>query len=640
MSTSGIIVLIATFLVVAIASRQLAGLVQKIHLPIITGLLIMGIICGPYVLGIVPKNVGQDLNFINEMALAFIAFAAAAELHLKELRDRLNSIKWMTFGQLVVTFGLSTIGIFVFADKISFMAAMSASEKFAVAILIATIFVARSPASAIAVINEMRAKGPFTQTAIGVTVLKDFLVILLFSICYSVAKAILTGEAMSIQFFFYVLLELGLSFGLGYILGRLLELVLSLRANYSVKVILIILLGSGAYFLSHQVAALSLEQLGTEIHLEALLICIIGSFYVTNYTRYRPEFVNIVNNTGPIIYVAFFTLAGASLSIDVLAQQWEIAFLLFALRLVSLIIGAFVGGTLAGDSFKMNRLAWMPYVTQAGVGLGLATVVAAAFPAWGNEFTTLIVAVIVINQIIGPPLFKWSINMVGESHVRASTPEFDGIRDAIIFGLESQSIALARQLQENGWLVKIVTLRDDIPELNSKDLDIRQYKEVNLQTLQEIETDKSEAIVALLTDDENYRICELIYEKFGVNVMVVRLNNRENIDKFHKLGALIVDPSTAIVSLMDHFVRSPQAASLLLGMQKDQDTISLNVLNPNLHGIALRDLRLPSDVIILSVSRAGQMIISHGYTRLRRGDEVSFVGSRESLEKMKLLFDR
>ena len=103
MDILNILVLIATFLVVAVASKQLAGYVQKIHLPIITGLLIMGIISGPYVLGLVPKNVGKDLNFINEMALAFIAFAAAAELHLKEMRNRLNSIKWMTFGQLVVT---------------------------------------------------------------------------------------------------------------------------------------------------------------------------------------------------------------------------------------------------------------------------------------------------------------------------------------------------------------------------------------------------------------------------------------------------------------------------------------------------------------------------------------------------------
>jgi len=44
-------------------------------------------------------------------------------------------------------------------------------------------------------------------------------------------------------------------------------------------------------------------------------------------------------------------------------------------------------------------------------------------------------------------------------------------------------------------------------------------------------------------------------------------------------------------------------------------------------------------VIVLSVARKGQMIISHGYTRLRMGDEVTIVGSPKSLESVRLKFD-
>lgn len=635
-----IIILVIAFLIIAVASRQIARLFLKINLPIITGLLIMGIICGPYVLGLIPTGIGTKLNFINEITLAFIAFAAAAELHLGELRYRFTSIKWMTFGQLVVTFVFSSVAIYFLAGFIPFMTGMPVASKISIAILIATIFVARSPASAIAIINEMRARGPFTQTAIGVTVVKDFLVIILFSVCFSIASALIKGVPFSFMFLVFLVAELALSFGLGYIQGKLLEVTLWLRINHTVKVILIICLGYGAYLLSHYIQDISVNYFPQEIHIEALLISIVGSFYVTNYTQYRPEFLKIINETSPIIFVAFFTLAGASLSVDILLDEWVIALLFFVIRLVALIIGAFVGGNLAGDPARLNRLAWMPYITQAGVGLGLVTVVAAAFPEWGTEFSTLVIAVIVINQIIGPPMFKWAINIAGESHVRAKSPQFDGIRDAIIFGLESQSIALAKQLQDNGWVVKIATLKRDIQTLESPDLDIRQVDEISIRALDALEARKSEAIVALLTDEENYRICELVYENIGTKVMVVRLNQRSNFDKFHKLGALIVDPSTAMVSLMDHFVRSPQAASLLLGMRPDQDTISLEVLNPNLHGIALRDLRLPADVIIISVERGGQLIISHGYTRLRRRDMVTFVGSKESLEKMKLLFDR
>ena len=73
-------------------------------------------------------------------------------------------------------------------------------------------------------------------------------------------------------------------------------------------------------------------------------------------------------------------------------------------------------------------------------------------------------------------------------------------------------------------------------------------------------------------DKENYEICEVAYEHFGTKDLVVRLNERSNFEKFHKIGALIVEPSTAIVSLLDHLVRSPVAASLLLGTDENQDS--------------------------------------------------------------------
>ena len=133
---------------------------------------------------------------------------------------------------------------------------------------------------------------------------------------------------------------------------------------------------------------------------------------------------------------------------------------------------------------------------------------------------------------------------------------------------------------------------------------------------------------------------ELIYEFIGTSSVVVRLNDRANFKKFHDLGCLVVDPNTAMVSLLDNFVRSPVAASMLLGTEEGQATIDLEVRDRSLHGVALRNLRLPSDVIILSVKRKGHSIISHGYTRLRKKDIVTVVGSPDSLEKMQWMFSR
>ncbi len=634
-----LIILVGGFLVIAVAANQIAKVFQRIKLPLITGLIISGILAGPYVLGLIPVVSREKLSFINEMSLAFIAFAAGAELYLRELRSRIKSIKWNTFGQLVVTFVLGSLGVFFMSPHIEYMAGMSVPAQVSVAILTGTIFVARSPASAIAVVNELRAKGPFTQTVMGVTVLKDFLVIILFAINLSIAQTLIDGDEFKFWNILVIILELLLSASLGYVLGRLIALVLSQKFGTMYKLILVLLLGYSAYLFSGEFRSLTMDYWGHEVILEPLLICIIASVFVTNYTKYRPEFLKILHDAGPTIYVAFFTLTGASMSIDVLFVVWFVALILFGIRLITMVLGGYVGGTLAGDPMNYRHLGWMPYVTQAGVALGLSTVVANEFPDWGTQFSTVIIAVIVINQFLGPPLFKWALGKVGEDHSRASTPEFDGIRDAIIFGFEPQSVALAKQLISKDWMVQVATFKKQGSIEEPDGIPVRYISKIDFETFMEMDADKTEAIVCMLSDQVNFEIAELAYEKLGTRDVIVRLNDRANYDRFLKLGAKIIDPSTAMVSLMDHFVRSPQATSLLLGMEGDQDTRDLEVLDPNLHGITLRDLRLPADVLILSIKRGGQVIISHGYTRLRISDVVTFVGSNKSLDELTLRFD-
>ena len=598
----------------------------------------MGVIVGPYVLNLIPTNAIQKILFVNDIALAYIAFAAGSELYLKDLRSRLRSIAWNTFGQLAVTFIFSSIVVYLLADTIPFMAGLTKSTKIAISLLMATIFVARSPSSAIAIIHEMRAKGPFTQTVMGVTVIKDVLVIILFAICVSISRNLVMDTSFDIQVVGLLLLELSLSFVFGLLLGRVINLLLALAINSYVKMVLILLLGFGVFYFAHWIQAYTYKVFNVELFFEPLLICIIGSFWVTNYSKFRPEFQFLVHRTGPYIYLAFFTLTGIMISLEVLAKVWLIALALFMVRLIAMIIGAYIGASLAKDDPKHRAVGWMPYVTQAGVGLGLAIEVSAEFPVWGSEFATIIIAVIVLNQFAGPPLFKFALNRVGESHERANIPGFDGIQDAIIFGLEDRSLALARQLKKHDWEVTIATLKKPGEFEEDKSIPIHSIDGLNLHSLDELDAKKADAMIMMLSDEENLQLCELVYEFVGTQNIVVRLNERSYFKKFHNLGCMIVDPDTAIISLLDNFVRSPVAASMLLGTEEGQATIDLQVRDKSLHGVALRNLRLPSDVIILSVKRKGQSIISHGYTRLRKKDIVTVVGSPESLTKMQWMF--
>ena len=638
MDIKTLIILLIGFLIVAIASNQIAIVLQKIKFPLITGFIITGIIVGSSFLNFIPLQAIEKLNFLNEIALAIIAFSAGAELYLNDMRSRINSIKWMTIGQLVITFVLSSIIIYFIADRIPFMATMNIESKIAVSILFGTIFVARSPSSAIAVINEMRANGPFTKTVMGVTVVKDVLVIILFAISFSIAKTLINGEAINLLFLIILVSELLISFGLGYVVGKILQIPFQLNIDKNMKGILVIAIGYSIYFFSNYIKVNSVEWFHHEVILEPLLIAIIGSFVLTNYSKHRIEFKELLERISPVIYIIFFTLTGASLSFQTLINVFGIAIILFFLRLLTMILAGFFGVAAAKDPKKYLFIAWMPYLTQAGVALGLATIISNEFPGWGHEFETIIIAIIVINQLIGPPLFKWSLNIVKESHLRAKMDHLQSTRDAIIFGVENQSIALAKQLEKHNWNSRLVSLEDcDID--NSKDFEIIPNFTPSVENFDRAKFAALAEKDLMLNDEDNYYIAEKIYEHIGTEDVIVRLNQHDNFEKFHQLGTLIIEPSTAIVSLLDHFVRSPNATSLLLGMDEGQDTMDIEINNKDYHGLRIRELRLPTDLIILSIERKGQMLMTHGYTRLRIGDVMTLVGSAKSLEDIKFKLD-
>ncbi|MDB4583181.1 cation:proton antiporter [Draconibacterium sp.] len=626
------------FLWIVVGSFHVAKYFQKIRLPLITGFLISGVIAGPFFLELVSDESIPNLQIVNEFSLAYIAFAAGVELYLKEIRSQIKSILWNTFGQLVVTFGVAVLSIMLLAPFIPFLTNLSHSNILAVSILTGTIFVARSPSSAIAIINEMRAKGRFSKTAISVTVIKDVLVILLFAICLSIANNLVKGIELNYFFLIELVVELSATFLIGIVLSKVLGFIFSLKLHQSIKISVLLGFGYLIYPLSHYIHHLSEIYLPFEILIEPLLVCITASFVIVNYTNQRIDFQTVVEKIGPAIYAAFFTLAGAMMSLDILADTWKIALLFFAIRLIGMIGGAWVGSTFAGDPKIFRRIGWMPYVTQAGVGLALVMVVSSSFPEWGHELATIIIAVIIVNQLVGPPLFKWAIKRVGENRNLAKD-HYDHSHRVLIFGHENQSVALSHELIKYNWEVSIATRKpkeeiEEIPRVKMHYIKGRQAGTLKNLNLKEYDT-----FVLLHSDKGNYMICEWIYENIGRKVVIVRLSDRENLKKFYDLGALVIDPSTAFVNLLQHFVRSPLATSLLMGMEPDKDTLDVTVQDKNLFGVALRNLRLPLDVLILSVKRNENIIITHGYTRLQKGDVVTVVGSIESLEKVSLQFE-
>ena len=201
------------------------------------------------------------------------------------------------------------------------------------------------------------------------------------------------------------------------LVGQLLTLILRTHLEDWFKIPPILLIGYLVFALSTELRHFSHEHLSFELLFEPLLICMVASFWITNRSPYRTELRHLLHQVETPVFVIFFTLIGESLDIGIVLTLLPVTLIIFAVRLLALFVGSYIGGAAAGDPAHFNRITWMAYITQAGIGLGLAKEVAISFPELGNDFTTLMVAVIVISQLAGPPFFKFAIRLVGESHL-------------------------------------------------------------------------------------------------------------------------------------------------------------------------------------------------------------------------------
>ncbi len=75
------------FLVVAIAANAAGNWAAVIKFPLISGYLVMGIVAGPFLLNVVSEEDLGELGFINDIALAYIAFCAGSELYFPEIKQ-------------------------------------------------------------------------------------------------------------------------------------------------------------------------------------------------------------------------------------------------------------------------------------------------------------------------------------------------------------------------------------------------------------------------------------------------------------------------------------------------------------------------------------------------------------------------
>jgi Kef-type K+ transport system membrane component KefB len=146
--------LLTAFGLVCLAAYLVGGAFRRFRLPTITGYLFTGALAGGFVLDLIPSSAAEQLRFVDEISLAVIAFVAGSELFLEELRPWLRPILATAGSIIVVAFVLLVGAIYVLTGFVSFTSDLPDAARFATAILGASVLLALSPPSTIAVIRR------------------------------------------------------------------------------------------------------------------------------------------------------------------------------------------------------------------------------------------------------------------------------------------------------------------------------------------------------------------------------------------------------------------------------------------------------------------------------------------------------
>ena len=414
---------------ILLAGFYVGGLARKARLPSLIGFMIFGVCMGPSLLGYIAQEHLESFSFITEIALGFVAFTIGAELDLGELRK-------LGRGIISIIFAESFTAFFVVLA-----ATYAVTRSWPMALLFGAVAPASAPAGTVAVIQECRARGSLTKALYAVVGFDDGLAILIYGFAAALAKILLLDE-------------LGVDRASGGLLGAMIRPGLEVAGSLLVGTVMgfafchmvrnlqtsrdILILTSGAVFICTGIAE--------HFHLSLILTNMVLGFFLVNTRRQAlvHRVVAPLQEIMPMLFLLFFTLAGAHLKVGELPSLGFIGIVYILARSAGLIGGARIGGMMGNVEEKIKRYIGLGILSQAGVAIGLSLItrhdfeqlvreplVAKALENYalihpdvsplffdplyiGATLITTITATCIVFEIIGPILTKYALSKAGE----------------------------------------------------------------------------------------------------------------------------------------------------------------------------------------------------------------------------------
>ncbi len=376
---------------------------RKLGLPSITGYVVIGLLLGPTVTGVISYEMVLALGPVVDIALGAIAYLIGVSLHTSTLRSLGRSISWITLLQVFGGFLAVVAGLMLVIARV--MPGYSLLQEYLpFALLMGAISAATAPAAVLAIIRELRAKGPMTTTLLAVVALDDAIAVVLFAVMM-VASAVLAGIAIDgspllIVIDPFVHLAGAVLLGVGAAGGTL----LLARFVRSREVTLVLVLG--AVVLSYGLAE--------AFSMSGIMACMSLGFVIGNRRR-AGDLVLAVDDVQAVLFTMFFVVSGFHFDAAAISVAGPLAVVVVVVRCLGKYFGARLGAWIGRAPPGVGENVGLALMPQAGVSLGLALVAAASFPEMAAALISVTIASVIINELITPPMARKALVRAGEA---------------------------------------------------------------------------------------------------------------------------------------------------------------------------------------------------------------------------------
>jgi Trk K+ transport system NAD-binding subunit len=264
-------------------------------------------------------------------------------------------------------------------------------------------------------------------------------------------------------------------------------------------------------------------------------------------------------------------------------------------------------------------------IAAAAIGLRLGVI--------DSTTNSAIILIAIVTCSLSPALFSTLLE-------REAGPE--EAHPVLIAGGDRVAILLARRLAVRGiptTLLQRSTVRAE--KLRWKGFDTVQCDLLDEEAWEKAGVERSRTVVVATEDDNmTLKVARFLKATMGVDRIVAWVHDAGSLSRFEELGVVAVNPLINGAAVLDMLINTPDTYQILSRATEDKEVLEVRLLEPGFVGKPLREVRIPGDVLILSIRREGEVFVPHGDTVLHRGDCLTLLGSRDLVEQAAMVLGR